>query len=125
MGVDGIIVSNHGGRQLDFAPAAVDVLPYIVAAVGGKVPVLVDGGIRRGTDVIKCLALGAKAVLIGRPLLWALTLGGEDGVEQALRMVHAELELGMALLGARTVQEVDASHLVKPGNPIQLHQSRL
>lgn len=114
LGVDGIIVSNHGGRQLDFAPAAVEMLPYIVEAVGDKVPVLVDGGIRRGTDVIKCLALGAKAVLVGRPMLYALTLGGQKGVEDALSMLKDELELSMALLGVRCLEEITESYLLMP-----------
>lgn len=81
LGVDGIILSNHGGRQLNFAPAAIDMLPSVVSAVDGRVPLLVDGAVTRGTDVIKCLAMGASAVMVGRPLLWALTLGGQRGVE--------------------------------------------
>lgn len=79
-GVDGIIVSNHGGRQLDYAPAALDMLPGIVAAVAGRVPVLMDGGVRRGTDVFKALALGADGVLLGRPVLYGLAVGGAAGV---------------------------------------------
>jgi isopentenyl diphosphate isomerase/L-lactate dehydrogenase-like FMN-dependent dehydrogenase len=81
-GADGIIVSNHGGRQLDYSPAALDVLPAVVAAVDGKVPVMMDGGIRRGTDVLKALALGASAVLLGRPVLYGLAVGGPGGVTQ-------------------------------------------
>lgn len=98
-GAAGVIVSNHGGRQLDSAPATVTVLPAVVEAVGGKVPVLIDGGIRRGTDVLKALALGAKAVLVGRSVLWGLTLGGADGVFTVLEMLRGELELAMALAG--------------------------
>ncbi|KAL4525597.1 hypothetical protein Ndes2437A_g04047 [Nannochloris sp. 'desiccata'] len=125
MGVDGIIVSNHGGRQLDHAPSAIDVLPMVVAAVQGRVPVLVDGGVRRGTDVIKCIALGASGVLVGRPMLWALTLGGKKGVEAALRMLQGELELGMALLGCRSVAEVTKDYLIPLGEPLKIPQSRL
>ena len=80
-GVDGIVVSNHGGRQLDTVPAAIDVLPAIHAAVGGRVPLLLDGGIRRGTDVLKALALGADAVCVGRPVLYGLARAGQTGVE--------------------------------------------
>jgi len=125
LGVDGIIVSNHGGRQLDHAPSAIDVLPMVVAAVQGQVPVLVDGGVRRGTDVIKCLALGASGVLVGRPMLWALTLGGKQGVEAALEMLRGELELGMALLGCRRVAEVTKDYLIPLGEPLRIPQSRL
>jgi (S)-2-hydroxy-acid oxidase len=125
LGVDGIIVSNHGGRQLDHAPSAVDMLPFIIAAVQGRVPVLVDGGVRRGTDVIKCLAMGAVGVLIGRPMLWALTLGGEQGVEAALRMLQSEVELGMALLGCRSVAEVTQEYLIPLCEPLRIHPSRL
>jgi isopentenyl diphosphate isomerase/L-lactate dehydrogenase-like FMN-dependent dehydrogenase len=125
LGVDGIIVSNHGGRQLDHAPSAIDVLPMVVAAVQGRVPVLVDGGVRRGTDVIKCLALGASGVLVGRPLLWALTLGGKQGVEAALKMLQGELELGMALLGCTSVAQVTKDYLIPLGEPLRIPHSRL
>jgi len=84
-GADGIIVSNHGGRQLDYSPAALDVLPAVVAAVDGRVPVMMDGGVRRGTDVLKALALGASAVLLGRPVLYGLAVGGPTGVTQVSR----------------------------------------
>ncbi|KAL4422891.1 hypothetical protein ABPG75_009088 [Micractinium tetrahymenae] len=114
LGVDGIILSNHGGRQLNFAPAAVDMLPSVVAAVGGRVPLLVDGAITRGTDVIKCLALGASAVLVGRPLLWALTLGGQRGVEEAVEMLRYELELSMALLGVQNVEQISSDFVIPP-----------
>ena len=105
-GVDGIIVSNHGGRQLDGAPAALDALPEVVAAVEGRVPVLVDGGVRRGTDVVKALALGAAAVMIARPIAWGLAVAGEDGVTDVLRILREEFENVMALCGTRTVAEI-------------------
>jgi 4-hydroxymandelate oxidase len=105
-GAAGVIVSNHGGRQLDSAPATISVLPEVVEAVGDTAPVLVDGGIRRGTDVLKALALGARAVLVGRPVLWGLATGGADGVTQALRMLQHELDLAMALAGCATLAEV-------------------
>jgi 4-hydroxymandelate oxidase len=105
-GVDAIIVSNHGGRQLDTVPAAIELLPAIAGAVGGRIPVLLDGGVRRGTDVIKALALGADAVGIGRPVLWALTMGGERGVTQMLDMLRSELDQAMALCGCRSLAEI-------------------
>ncbi len=101
-GVDGVIVSNHGGRQVDGAIAALDALPDVAAEVGGDLAVLFDSGIRGGADAAKALALGAEAVLLGRPYLWGLALGGAEGVEHVLRMLLAELDLTMALCGART-----------------------
>ncbi|KAJ1156536.1 hypothetical protein NDU88_009255 [Pleurodeles waltl] len=98
-GVDGILVSNHGARQLDGVPATIDALPEIVEAVKGKVEVYLDGGIRKGTDVLKALALGANAVFIGRPVLWGLAYQGEDGVHDVLQMLKEELRLSMALAG--------------------------
>jgi len=98
-GVAGIVCSNHGGRQCDGVPAAIDALPGVLAGAAGRVPVLVDGGVRRGTDVLKALALGATGVLLGRPVLYALALGGEQGVTEALGMLEAELRLAMALCG--------------------------
>lgn len=105
-GADGLIVSNHGGRVLDGLPASIDLLPGVVQAVAGRVPVLMDGGIRRGNDVLRALALGASAVLIGRPILHALACAGALGVAHALRVLRAEFELAMALTGCRTVDEV-------------------
>jgi 4-hydroxymandelate oxidase len=99
-GVDAIIVSNHGGRQLDTSPATLDVLPEITAAVAARVPVLVDGGVRRGSDVVKAIAAGAGAVLVGRPVLWGLAAGGQGGVEAVLRVLADEIDLTMALCGA-------------------------
>jgi isopentenyl diphosphate isomerase/L-lactate dehydrogenase-like FMN-dependent dehydrogenase len=98
-GADGVVCSNHGGRQLDGVAAALDALPGVLAGAAGRVPVLLDGGVRRGSDVLKALALGASAVLLGRPVLYALALDGERGVTQALAMLHAELRLAMALAG--------------------------
>ncbi|MDE3155624.1 MAG: alpha-hydroxy-acid oxidizing protein [Acidobacteriota bacterium] len=113
-GVAGIVVSNHGARQLDGVAATIDALPAIVGAVDGRLPVLLDGGIRRGTDVLKALALGARAVLIGRPYLWALAADGEAGVSRALALLRDELELAMALAGRPTIASIDAS-LVERG----------
>jgi isopentenyl diphosphate isomerase/L-lactate dehydrogenase-like FMN-dependent dehydrogenase len=108
-GVAGIVVSNHGARQLDGVPAPVEVLPQVVDVVAGSVPVLVDGGVRRGTDVVKALALGAQAVLIGRPYIWGLAAEGEAGVCRAYSMLRAEFELAMALCGCRTVSEISGA----------------
>jgi isopentenyl diphosphate isomerase/L-lactate dehydrogenase-like FMN-dependent dehydrogenase len=105
-GASAIVVSNHGGRQLDGAPATIAVLPEIVAAIQGRCEVLLDSGIRRGTDVLKALALGANAVLIGRAYIWGLAVAGEEGVTQVLSMLRNELELAMALCGCRSVVEV-------------------
>ena len=105
-GADGIIVSNHGGRQLDSAMATIDALPDVVQAVNGVVDVLVDGGIRRGSDVIKALARGAKAVLLGRPLLWGLALDGETGVGHVLDLITEELDLALALCGCPSLADV-------------------
>lgn len=98
-GACGIVVSNHGGRQMDTAPATIDVLPQCAEAVGGRVPILIDGGVRRGLDVLKAIALGATAVQVGRPVLWGLAAGGQEGVEFALGLLRQELDLAMALSG--------------------------
>jgi 4-hydroxymandelate oxidase len=111
-GVDGIIVSNHGGRQLDTAPATIEVLPRVAEAVAGKIPVLIDGGVRRGTDVIKALAYGARAALIGRPILWGLAADGENGAFRVLELLKAEFDLAMALCGAHAVNELDRGLLM-------------
>ena len=110
-GASGIIVSNHGGRQLDGAISTCAALPDVVDAVADQVDVLVDGGIRRGVDVLRALAMGARAVLIGRPYLWGLATDGEAGVGAVLRMLRTELELAMALVGRPSVREVDRSLL--------------
>ena len=108
-GASGVVVSNHGGRQLDGVIATLDALPDVVAAVGGKVPVLMDGGIRRGSDILKALALGAKAVLVGRAPLWGLGAFGQAGVERVLWMLGAELKLDMALAGKASLSAIDRS----------------
>jgi len=105
LGAAGLIVSNHGGRTLDTAPATATALPRVVQAVGGAVPVLVDGGIRRGTDVLKAMALGASAVLVGRPAVWGLANAGAAGVAHVLRLLRDELEVAMALTGCATLAE--------------------
>jgi isopentenyl diphosphate isomerase/L-lactate dehydrogenase-like FMN-dependent dehydrogenase len=105
-GVDGIVVSNHGGRQLDSTAAGIDALPEVVDAVAGRVPVLVDGGIRAGTSVVKAVALGAAAVLVGRPAVWGLAAAGEEGVADVLRILREEFENAMALVGCRTVGDI-------------------
>ena len=112
-GVDGIVVSNHGGRQLDASIASLDALPEVVEAVGGRVPVLMDGGIRRGTDVLKAIGLGADAVLVGRPVAWGLAAEGEEGVAGVLGILHAEVLNAMALTGCRTVSEIDRDLLAR------------
>ncbi|EXC32289.1 Peroxisomal (S)-2-hydroxy-acid oxidase GLO3 [Morus notabilis] len=110
-GVAGVIVSNHGGRQLDFSPATVSVLEEVVHAVGGKVPVLFDGGVRRGTDIFKALALGAQAVLVGRPVVYGLAAMGQNGVRSVIEMLKNELELTMALSGCPTLKDITRSHV--------------
>jgi isopentenyl diphosphate isomerase/L-lactate dehydrogenase-like FMN-dependent dehydrogenase len=106
LGVEGIWVSNHGGRQLDGAVATADVLPEIVAAVRGRAEIVVDGGVRRGTDVLKALAMGADAVAVGRPQLWGLAADGQNGVRRVLEMLRDELTLAMALCGCRDRSEI-------------------
>ncbi|WP_284347952.1 alpha-hydroxy-acid oxidizing protein [Roseisolibacter agri] len=110
-GVDGVIVSNHGGRQVDGAIGALDALPAVVEAVGTRAPVLMDSGIRRGADVLKALALGARAVGFGRPYAYALAAAGEAGVRHALRCLLADLDLALGLCGQASVADVDASLL--------------
>jgi 4-hydroxymandelate oxidase len=108
-GVNGIIVSNHGGRQLDSAIASIEALPEVVEAVGDRCEIYVDGGIRRGTDVLKALALGARAVLLGRSILWGLAINGQEGVRHVLELLRTELELAMALSGRPTLESIDRS----------------
>ena len=112
-GVDGIMVSNHGGRANEDLRATINSLPEVVDAVNGRVPVMVDGGIRRGADVVKALAMGAKAVGIGRPYIWGLSAFGQPGVERVLEIFRAELELTMKQVGARSVKEITRSLVAK------------
>lgn len=112
-GVDGIIVSNHGGRQLDGVPASALALPEIAAAVGDKLTVLADGGVRSGLDVLRLLALGARGVLLGRAWVWALAAGGQPAVEQMLSQLAAELRVAMALTGVRRIADIDSSVLLR------------
>jgi 4-hydroxymandelate oxidase len=111
-GAAGVIVSNHGGRQLDSVPAPITMLEPVVNAVAGRAEVLMDGGVRRGTDVLKALALGARAVLVGRPVLWGLTLDGADGVRAVLRHLRDEIDLAMALAGCASIADVTRSLIV-------------
>ena len=112
-GAAGVVVSNHGGRQLDGTIASLEALPEVVEAVGDRADVFLDGGVRRGTDVVMALALGARAVLVGRPALYGLAFGGSKGVEQVLEIFREEIENALALLGCRSPAEVTAAH-VKP-----------
>ena len=115
-GAAAIVVSNHGGRQLDGVSATLDALPEVVEAVDGRIEVLVDGGIRRGSDVVKALALGAQAVLVGRAALWGLAVGGEQGAARVLELLRAEIELALQLIGCRSPAEVTRAH-VAPRRP--------
>ncbi len=112
-GVDGIVVSNHGGRQLDGVAAGITALPEVVDAVAGRVPVLMDGGVRRGTDIVKALALGAAAVLVGRPAAWGLAVNGERGVVDVLEILRAELRNAMLLSGCGSLADI-TNELVAP-----------
>jgi len=113
-GVDGILVSNHGGRSTETGRATIEALPEVVAEVGGRVPVFVDGGVRRGTDVFKALALGATAVGIGRPFLWGLGAFGQAGVDRVLEILQGELKLVMGNCGTRTVGEITRAYVATP-----------
>jgi 4-hydroxymandelate oxidase len=108
-GVAGIMVSNHGARNLDTVPATVDALPLVTEKVAGRVPVIVDGGVRRGTDVLKALAFGASAVMIGRPYLYGLSVAGAEGVAAVVNILHCEFEMAMALTGRPTIASIDRS----------------
>jgi len=112
-GAAAIVVSNHGGRQLDGVPATVDVLPEVLEAVGGRTEVFLDGGVRRGTDVVKALALGAQAVLVGRAVVWGLAAAGEKGVRHVLELLRAEVALALTLLGCPTPLDVGRAHVVR------------
>jgi L-lactate dehydrogenase (cytochrome)/(S)-mandelate dehydrogenase len=115
-GLDALIVSNHGGRQLDGAPATMDVLAKIVEAVDGRIPVLIDGGIRRGSDVVKALAVGARACLVGRPQLWALAVAGEAGVAHMLGLYRQEIDRVMGLCGVTSIAAINKDILLQPWN---------
>ena len=110
-GCAGIVVSNHGGRQLDGVAASLDALPEVVEAAAGRAEVFLDGGVRRGTDVVKALALGAQSVLIGRPALWGLAAGGEEGARHVLELLQAEVRLALLLLGCPTPADVGLQHI--------------
>jgi lactate 2-monooxygenase len=116
-GVDGVIVSNHGGRQVDGAVAALDALPAVVAALAGRIPALLDSGVRTGADAFKALALGATAVCVGRPYVYGLALAGADGVEAVLANLWAEFDLTMALTGCRSVGEVTRDMIIPAADP--------
>jgi isopentenyl diphosphate isomerase/L-lactate dehydrogenase-like FMN-dependent dehydrogenase len=113
-GVDGILVSNHGGRSTETSRATIQALPEVIAAVNGKIPVFVDGGFRRGTDVFKALAVGAKGVGIGRPFLWGLGAFGQAGVDRVLEIMQAELKLVMGNCGTRTVADITHEYIESP-----------
>ena len=110
-GVDGIIVSNHGGRGEDNGISTVDCLPEVMEVVGQRIPVLIDSGFRRGTDVFKALALGARAVCVGRPYIWGLGAFGQPGVERALELLQTEFRVAMQQCGVRSLKEIDASYV--------------
>jgi isopentenyl diphosphate isomerase/L-lactate dehydrogenase-like FMN-dependent dehydrogenase len=115
LGIEAVMVSNHGGRQLDHSPSAIAALPGVVAAVGGRAEILLDGGVRRGTDVLKALGLGATACGIGRAAVWGLSAGGEAGVARTLEIFKGELDNAMALLGTPRAADVTRDHVrVRP-----------
>jgi len=113
MGVTGIMLSNHAGRQLDGAPSALDILPDVVAAVGNDIEIIIDGGITRGADVVKALALGANACMIGRAYLYGLAAGGEEGVQKVLDIFDDEVRRVMALIGCQKISDLNPSYLKK------------
>ena len=112
-GIDGIIVSNHGGRAEESGRSTIECLPEVIDAVGGKIPVLIDGGFRRGTDIFKALALGARAVCIGRPYIWGLGAFGQPGVERVLDILRVELELIMKQAGVLSIDQIKRSYVVE------------
>jgi isopentenyl diphosphate isomerase/L-lactate dehydrogenase-like FMN-dependent dehydrogenase len=112
LGADGVVVSNHGGRQLEYAQSAIGALPGVVAAVNGRAEVLLDSGVRRGTDVVKAIALGAKAVLIGRPYLYGLAVEGQAGIENVLQIFRAEIERTLMLMGVKSLRDLTLAHLL-------------
>jgi isopentenyl diphosphate isomerase/L-lactate dehydrogenase-like FMN-dependent dehydrogenase len=114
VGIDGFIVSNHGGRQLDYAPSSIEVLPEIVDACDSRAEVYLDSGVRRGSDVVKAIALGAKAVLIGRPYVYGLGAGGEAGVDHVFRILNDEIDKCLALIGVPCLSQVTRENLRMP-----------
>ena len=116
-GIDGILVSNHGGRATETLRSTLEALPEVVAEVGNRIPVFVDGGFRRGTDVFKALALGAKGVGVGRPFLWGLGAFGQAGVDRVLEILQGELKLVMGNCGTRTVADISRSYVATPRSP--------
>jgi 4-hydroxymandelate oxidase len=114
-GADGIIVSNHGGRAEESGRATLDCLPEVIRSVGGRIPVLVDGGFRRGTDIFKALALGARAICVGRPYAWGLGAFGQPGVERVLDILRHELDLAMRQCGTRTLKEIGRALIIDSG----------
>src|SRR6478752_3189418 len=113
-GMDGIVVSNHGGRATETGRSTIEALPEVVSAVGGKISVFLDGGVRRGTDVFKALALGAKGVGIGRPYLWGMGAFGQAGVDRVLEILQGELRLVMGNCGTRTVADITRAYVATP-----------
>lgn len=122
-GADAVVVSNHGGRQLDGAPATARVLPEVVDALSGRIEVLLDGGVRRGADVVKAVAMGARAVMIGRPYLYGLSVSGQQGVEEVLDLLRSEMSRTMRLLGCFSVADLDRSYLQPLGKSVTLNES--
>jgi (S)-mandelate dehydrogenase len=113
LGADAVVVSNHGGRNLDSARAPIDIVPEVVAAVGDRITVMVDGGIRRGSDITKALALGARAVLIGRATLYGISAAGQAGAERAIDLLHSELDRTMGYLGSPRIENIDPTLLTR------------
>ena len=118
-GADGVIVSNHGGRATETGRGTIDILPEVVAATGKRFPVLVDGGFRRGSDIFKALALGARAVGIGRPYIWGLAGYGQPGVERVLQILRAELTLTMRQCGTSSIEQITSRTILRNGVPLQ------
>ncbi|TFB19582.1 alpha-hydroxy-acid oxidizing protein [Filobacillus milosensis] len=124
-GVDGVIVSNHGGRQVDGAISAIDALPLVKDVVGDKIPVLMDSGIRRGSDIIKAMSLGASAVLVGRPAMYGLAVAGQQGVKEVMRNMLADLDITLGLIGKRTVKDLGPSVLKTAGDKVDTQKSHV
>lgn len=112
MGIDAIIVSNHGGRTIDTLPASIEILPKIANEIKGKIPILFDGGIKRGTDVIKAISLGASAVMIGRPIMYGLATAGALGVAHTLKILKEELEVSMIFTGCKSIEEMKSLKII-------------